>query len=342
MINAAIVCVLWLYAAILSCCSFKYSKPKGFFAIAVIILLFVAFRDGTTLNDYSNYVDLYYNNRLNEVEVSFYFIKNITHYLGGIMGLFVIYAVLCVSTKIIGIYKLTNLLFLTLGIYISNIMILHDMTQIRAGVTSGIFLCSIPYLMRKEKVKYIFCVLLASFFHFSGLLLFIPCLYWVNKLRESKWFYWGIIPIGYLIGNTIFDIANFPIEPIRQKLQMYQNLQATGSAGLKDLNVFNPYIIFRIALYYILLYKAQVIEPYNKYFKCILFIEAIALFIFPAFSSLAILGYRGSELIGVVEIVLYPMLYYILRPKVLAKLSVIGIGGLLLIINLTYKHLIYL
>lgn len=346
MINAIFVVFVFILSSI---CSFSKGSPTSkikrqlFLIISIIIVLGVIFRDGNTLNDYSNYISLYNSHtRSTEVETSFILIRNISRNLGGFFFLVLIYGLLGVITKLIAIRRLTELTFLTLVIYTSNIMILHDMTQIRAGVTSGIFLLSIPYLVNNQKSKYILCTLVATFFHFSGLLLFLPCLYWIKPLRNSKLFYWIIIPIGYLLGGTIFNIDNIPIESIRLKLVMYKNLQEIGSAGLKELNIFNPYILFRIALYYLILSKENLISPHNKYFKCILFIEALALFIFPALSSIAILGYRGSELIGVVEIILYPMLYYILRPKLAAKSCVIGIGGLLLGINLTYKHLIYL
>jgi len=319
------------------------NKIKWYIILSIIIIIGVALRDGNSLNDYKNYVDIYNNSsRAGDVEPSFYIIKQISEPLGGMMAMFAIYAFLCVFIKIVAFYRLTKLLFLTLTVYVANIMILHDMTQIRAGVTSAVFLYSIPFLRDGKHIKYLICVLIATFFHFSGLLLIIPCLYWIKCIRNSFLFLALIIPIGYLLGGTIFDVSNFPIESIRIKLQMYKNLQAAGAAGLKDLNLFNPYIIFRIALYYILLSKSRLIAAHNENFKCLLFIESIALFVFPAFSSIALLGYRGSELIGIVEVVLYPMLFYAIKPRLAGKLSVIGIGALLLGVNLTYKHLIYI
>lgn len=318
-----------------------HNKSIYYFCFFILTFVLVAFRDGDSLNDYNNYVDLYNSNSRNgEVEYSFYVIRNISRKLGDFRILFFIYALFCVGIKFMSFYRLTNLLFLTLVVYISNIMLLHDMTQIRAGVASGIFLFSIPYLERQEKVKYLLCVLAATFFHNSGLLFFLPCLYWVKAFR-NKIMLLTIIPLGYVLGGTIFDVSNFPIEAIRIKLQIYVNLQASQSAGLKDLNIFNPYILFRICLYYLLLWKQSIIAQNNKYFNCLIFIEAIALFIFPAFSSIAILGYRGSELLGIVEVVLYPMLYYAIKPKIVAKFSVVSIATALLIVNLTYKHLIY-
>lgn len=344
--NLIFVVALFIICYIVALCRNQrntYINTQIYSILSILILLIVAFRDGSSLNDYINYIEIYNDSsRVGDVEPSFFLLKTITKNLGGITALFFIYSLLCVVIKVIAFYRLTKLLFLTLVVYVANIMILHDMTQIRAGVASAIFLYSIPFLKNYNYFKYILCVVIATFFHYSGLLLLFPCLYWIRFLRESQWFLLLIVPIGYVLGGTIFDISNIPIESIRIKLEMYKNLQAIGAAGLKDLNLFNPYILFRISLYYILLYKSGIISAHNDNFKCLLFIEGIALFVFPALSAIALLGYRGSELLGVVEVVLYPMLFYAIKPRLAGKLTVICIGALLLGVNLTYKHLIYI
>ena len=85
--------------------------------------------------------------------------------------LFVIYASIGVTCKIFAIKRLTSLLFLSLVIYISNVYLLHDMTQIRAGVASGIFLLAIRPLAEHKIFRYTALILLAALFHYSSLLL---------------------------------------------------------------------------------------------------------------------------------------------------------------------------
>ncbi|MCI9607825.1 MAG: EpsG family protein [Muribaculaceae bacterium] len=309
--------------------------------LSLLIILVVTLRDGSTLNDYANYVEIYnYSDRITEVEPSFMLIKYISKPIGGVVALFIIYSLLCTIIKLLAIKKLTDLYLLSILIYISNIMLLHDMTQIRAGVASALFLYAIPYLSKKCYLKYCLCILIATCFHYSGLLLFIPCIYWIKSLRQHKLFLYIIIPLGYILGGTIFNVSHIPIESIRFKLEMYQQLQASGAKGFQDLNLYNPYILFRICVYYILLSKRKIISVHNKYTDCLLFIDAISIAIFPLFSSISLLGYRGSELIGVVELITYPFFYYIIKPKFIAKDTVISIGILLLVVNITHKHLI--
>ena len=139
----------------------------------------------------------------------------------------------------------------------------------------------------------------------------------------------------------MFDISVIPIESIRLKLEMYQHLQEQSVQGFTDANLFNPYFLFRCALYYGMLWKRDTIGTYNPYFPLFIKIEGIALFLFPALSFISLLGYRGSELLGVVEIILYPLFMYAFRPRIAAKMAVIGIGTLLLAVNIIHKHLIF-
>ena len=320
----------------------KDTRRKLYILVSVIIVIFVGLRDGSSLNDYGNYVRIYNDlTRRSEVEFSYNVICSLAGSLGGVSVMFFIYALLGTSTKLFAFYRLTDLKFLTLAIYVSNIMILHDMTQMRAGVASGIFLLALPYLCDRKVLKYLLLVALAFCFHYSSLLFLIPCLFWIKSLRDNRWFYLLIIPIGYLLGTTVLNPEMIPYEPIKAKILMYRNLQQMGSTGFPDLNIFNPYILFRIAIYFILLWKFNLIKRFNRYFQVLMFIEGLAICLFPAFSSIALLGYRGSELLGIVEVVLYPMLYYAIKPKTAAKFSVISIAAALLIVNLTYKHLIY-
>ncbi len=344
--NLFFVLGAYIYCVFISCIksvnkTLKCSKIL-FCIIIFILIVCVAFRDGSTLNDYENYSSYYYSD-LNDgavFEPSFYWITHISRYAGSIFVLFFIYSFLGIGLKGVAIYKLTNLRFLTLCVYISNILILQDMTQIRAGVAAGFFLISIPYLKDIRKLEYLIIILIASLFHYSALLFLICCLFWIKKIRYKRSFLWLIIPICYSLSGTALNLNLIPFEPLRLKLDMYQQLQEDGVVGFTKLNIFNPYILFRIILYYFILWKARFIIIHNQYFQTLIFIESIALSIFPLFSAIPLLGYRGSELLGVVEIILYPLLIYCFKQKIIGTIFVILISALLLTINLTYKVLI--
>ena len=310
----------------------------------LVMVLIAGFRDGNTVGDYKNYLAMYESpDNYLTVESSFKLISHFTKAIGASpYFLFLIYAAIGISCKFIAIKRLTSLLFLSLVIYISNVFLLYDMTQMRAGVAAGIFLLAIPSLAARKGLHYLMLILFASFFHYSALAL-LP-LYFINNRAfsvKSKYFWWVIIPFGFVANLLIGDITAFiPIEAVRVKLELYQQLQEQGVQGYKDANLLSPTFLFRAALYYFLLYKYDLIRQKNKYFPLLIKIEGIALFLFPALSFISLLGYRLSELFGMVEIILYPLIIYTLKPQSAAKAVGIGIGLLLLSVNIFYRHLI--
>ena len=319
-------------------CLFLYAS------VGVAMVLIAGLRDGNTVGDYKVYLEMYrFPEETPTVEPTFTLISSLVKAVcPWPVLLFVIYASIGVTCKIFAIKRLTSLLFLSLVIYISNVYLLHDMTQIRAGVASGIFLLAIRPLAEHKIFRYTALILLASLFHYSSLLL-LPLVVLKNQpiASKSKYLWWSIVPLGFIVHSTMFDISVIPIESIRLKLEMYQHLQEQSVQGFTDANLFNPYFLFRCALYYGMLWKRDTIGTYNPYFPLLIKIEGIALFLFPALSFISLLGYRGSELLGVVEIILYPLFMYAFRPRIAAKMAVIGIGTLLLAVNIIHKHLIF-
>ena len=341
-----IVTLLFVGCAIIALGESSIKRKQLYFIYGLtgfLMVLAAGLRDGNTVSDYKTYLNMFQYPEASTVEPTFTLIGSLVKAVcPWPVLLFVIYASIGVTCKILAIKRLTSLLFLSLVIYISNVYLLHDMTQIRAGVASGIFLLAIRPLAEHKIFRYTALILLASLFHYSSLLL-LPLVVLKNQpiASKSKYLWWSIVPLGFIVHGTMFDISVIPIESIRLKLEMYQHLQEQSVQGFTDANLFNPYFLFRCALYYGMLWKRDTIGTYNPYFPLLIKIEGIALFLFPALSFISLLGYRGSELLGVVEIILYPLFMYAFRPRIAAKMAVIGIGTLLLAVNIIHKHLIF-
>lgn len=345
--TVCIVGTLFIFCAVMAMAGTKLHHREKLILYGItgfVMILIAGLRDGNTVGDYKNYLEMYESpeNYLT-LESSFRLISNFTKAIWpSPYFMFLVYAAIGVSCKIFAIKRLTSLLFLSLVIYISNVFLLYDMTQMRAGVAAGIFLLAIPSLAERKIVRFIVLILLASFFHYSALALLPLCLINNNTLtKKSEFFWWSIIPLGFIVNMLMGDItALIPIEAIRLKLELYQQLQEQGAQGYKDANLFSPTFLFRGILYYFLLWKYDLIRRKNKYFSLLIKIEGIALFMFPALSFISLLGYRLSELFGMVEIIIYPLLVYTLRPQLAAKAVGVGIGILLLSVNIFYRHLI--
>lgn len=309
--------------------------------IGVALILIAGFRPIGIDNDSETY-EMYFNHYdtpLYEsfVEFSFLFLARLFHVLfnfNDVHSIFLFYAFGGVCLKFIAIRQLTPLVFLATAIYIGHYYILHELTQIRAGVASGFFLLSLKPLANGKKLHAALFMLCALFFHYSSAILF-PLLLFSNKditLRER--FIWaGIIPAAFLVYFMHFNISSLPIPFIGEKIEAYANLKEKGV--FDEINVFNLVFLVKNLMYFYFLYMYDTIKAHNRYFPLLLKIMGVSIFSYMALSSIPILAMRISELLGIVEIILFVSLYYTIRPNWLAK-------SLVLIICFVYLYLNFL
>lgn len=319
---------------------------KEIYSITILLILLIGFRGEGIDNDYSTYVRSI-NQFLAIGEPTFLLIATFIK-IGGlpVSILFVIYACIGISFKMKAIFKMSPLPYISIIIYLSNIALLQDINQIRAGAATAIFLISLPCLIHNKKKKYILLITIASLFHFSALLYFT--LLFINKkeLQEKTFFYWAIIPLlgyifFYLFNQTL--IENIPISSIREKLLMYRRLQESGAEGFANINLFNPYFLFKLFIYYFILQYYTKLKSIDDNITIYLKIFGLSLFIFPALGAITpILGYRSSDLFACIEIFLFPYFFLLFKGEKIKVVCIACYFVLLFSINIFYKHLIYL
>lgn len=318
-------------------------ESKSFYLLCFFIVLVIGFRGEGVDHDYPTYLS-----EMSEIqsipEPTFLLLRYIIIISSlPLTAIFLIYALLGVSIKFYAIKKYSNIELFALIIYFSNILLLHDITQIRAGVASGLFLLSIGNLLNKKKFQFVVIILLASLFHFSSLctlpLIFISNSDITKKQRSIVWFTLPIIGIIFHLFH--FDVFNYiPFENIRLKMEMYKGLEQVGTEGYDKVNLFNLYFIFKACIYYYLLYNYRYFKRYAD-FNILFKIFGISLFLFHSLSSITpILGYRIYDFYGTVEIFLFPILFVKLKTKKQIEFSLIMYYLLLLFVNIYHKQLI--
>ncbi|MFN3712003.1 MAG: EpsG family protein, partial [Alishewanella aestuarii] len=131
-------------------------KKLFLFLISILLILIAGFRPVGFDRDSIAYI-LLLDTPLNQADLkdkepAFWLIVELNRSLfeGNERTFFLIFAILGVSLKIIAISRLSLDPILSLWIYICSYFLLHDMTQIRAGVASGIFLLSIQDMHNKN------------------------------------------------------------------------------------------------------------------------------------------------------------------------------------------------
>lgn len=338
-----IILIIFTIAALIAILPIKSQiyKQNLYFGFALVLIMIAGLRGEGVDRDYSNYVYLFENFSNSLIEPLFYFISFIIHkfLFANPLYLFVIFAFIGVSTNFWAIKQLSDLWFLALVIYIGEFFILHDLTQIRVGVASGFLLLCIKPIYERNLKRFLFYSIIAILSHYSAILI-LP-LWFLNISKPRKTLLIFAIPISYIIYFTgINIIANVPVPIINEKLQMYQMLQRAGVGGFDKINVFNLMQLFKIALYYFLIFKFDLILEKNKYSIILIKIFAISLCSFPLFAIMPVISFRISELFGIVDIILIPSIIYILKPHWLSRIIVVLIGLLFILTTLFYNNIL--
>lgn len=318
-----------------------------YIAVGVIFIILAGTRPVGFDNDSEHY-EIYYNNFAagyiaEYVEPSFLILSDIfNHITSDVHILFFFYAILGVSLKMHAIKKLSPIWFAPLLIYFGNFYVLHEMTQIRAGIVSGIFLCTIPLIAEGKKKIAAFLILISMFFHASALSL-LPAIFLNNKGLDKKWrIIWGcLLPLGYIIyffgGNHLGDI---PIPYIGDKLASYQELRDKGIIG-SNINVFNAVFLVKCFAYIYLLFFYDTVIKFNKYFPILIKTMGISILLFLSLAFMPVLAFRISELYGIVEIVVLSCIFYTINPSWLGKTVVAIIGMATFLINAFYADFLH-
>lgn len=250
--------------------------------------------------------------------------------------LFLTYAIFGVGLKFIAIRKTTELAFLSIAIYICFYYCVHEVTQIRTGILSGLFLLSIiPIAEGKRKIAFLL-IAIGSCFHVSGLIL-MPLLFLNNReLCGKRKILWScIIPVGYVIyfiGHNVTLMSDIPY--IGAKLAFYQQSEETGK--YMGVNVFGPLYLLNVMIFFYLMFFSKTITEHNKYFPILIKIFALGIASYATFSFVTVIAERISLLIRVVGIILLPCIAYTIAPRWLGIVIVLLLGVIYLNYGLNY------
>lgn len=291
-----------------------------FWGIALVLILIAGLRPVGIDRDsyqYATYIQTLKEISLIDKEPAFIFIKYLNDILfqSNVQTFFLIFAILGVFTKFLAIQRLSKLPLLSVFAYISYFFVLHEMTQIRAGVATGFFLLSIPDIYNKNLKSFIIKFLLAFSFHYSAIIM-LP-LYFLNSKKISKVFF--LLPIIGLIGGysnliNIFlntNIINILPEIFVVKIQTYLMLLELGVHAEK-LNIFSTYSLTSLSILYFLLFLYTQNRLKFSYDIILIKILSIHLFILYLFLPIPVFSFRLSEFLYTIMIILLPnfILYF--------------------------------
>lgn len=324
-----------------------------FFIIAVGLIIIAGFRTIGNDNDSPTYVEIFntvgmpltyfkdyqYNSFL---EPTYYLIPSIVMVLlkFKVIWVFLIYAILGVATKFLAISKLTDFTFLSILVYFSHFFLLHELTQIRVGVSSGILLLCVIEIQKRNFLRFLLLIGVGLLFHYS-FIVFLP-FYFLDSRSINKKAYLVTLFLPYILIalniNVITILQTFRLGVFSEKIEVYTDLL---SKGVNDtIKTYSVVFLVQLLLCTIFILKSDLLIQNNKYSLLLLKIYCIAASSLVMFSNMPVLGIRFSELLNIVEIILIPFLLYVLKPKYTALVLVIAYSLVNISINLLYAPIL--
>ena len=226
-----------------------------------------------------------------------------------VLFIMVFFGLLTVLLKVFSINRLSPYPYLAILFYFSHYFFLHEMTQIRIGLASGIFFVSLIFYLKDERWKFILLILLATLFHYSAI--FYLLLLFFNSKYFNRYVYASIIVISLILGYLKIPLLDFlgSIDPanVSGKLNNYSEMVQSGT--IESINFFNilTLVDIVICLYFVFVIpKVLLIE--DKIIALCLKCNALAIFFLAALSGVPSLAFRASELFGLTSIILYASL----------------------------------
>jgi hypothetical protein len=307
----------------------------------VLLFLIAALRGPDIDRDYRGYLEYYQavvSDDFKNVEPAFIVVvTTVDGVFGHSIMLFVIFAFLGVFIKLYAIDKLTPYKNLALLFYYVYFFLLHEMTQIRVGVASALLLLCIQPIKQRNAWLFLLWAGLAILFHYSALVI-LP-LYFVGAGGRDLRRYAFLLPIAAVMYSINFTwiptLDLLPIGLIKLKLTSY-----AVNDSVVPTNVFNALFLLRCCMAYLLLWLAHDLTKKSNCFPVLLKIYFISLFVYIAIARIPAVGSRVSELLNIVEVVLFPTLLLGTRQRLVVHWLLVILSLAYLVYFLLFAHLI--
>jgi hypothetical protein len=336
---------LFIVLAVLVVSEFVKSRYRTvlYISVGVILFLVAGFRPPGFDRDYLSYLKIFNGDYDTDLPVSEPSILLIISFIQQVLFsksifLFLVYAALGISLKMYAIRQLSEFWFASLLVYFSYSFLLHDLTQIRAGVAVGFILVSIKPLYERRGWQFLIFTLLAASFHYSALA-FLPA-WFLSANTISKKIYTIMIFATYLIypfSESIITgfLTLLPNGVLLSNLNRYQNDMNT------PLNIYNIWQLMRCALCIVFLWKSDLIKKHNRYAFLLIKLYAFATFVFVLLASNPAFAGRFSDIFSIVDIIVIPCLIYIIQPPQLGAFAVVVVAFLYFFLNVFFNSIFY-
>lgn len=310
--------------------------------LGVYLIIFAGCRGIGTDNDMEAYIDLfnkpeslaYFHQSRDELIATLLpvFLKYFYSY--STLAIFMIFAIISITPKVYAMNKYSAFPLVSMFLYYCHFYLLQDMTQVRAACAIGILFLSIKDIEERNPIQFLLKIAIACIFHYSSLL-FLMFYYLSDKSLNARMY------TLLLFGTLILAVSRINIVNFIPGLTMLSSKLATYA---EDQTVtVNPLSVQCITNLLVILFQIKYVEiiKQRKYAIILLKLYALSLILFWGFSSVAVLSFRISELIGISAIFCVPNLYLIMKSKIRCTVIIIAIGTVFISLNLFRQHILH-
>ena len=304
-----------------------WQKIPILITIGIALIGIATFKPMTTA-DAENYETYFYNNDelLTELttEPSFIYMSRFYLSLGfGITAVFLTYALLAIPLKLTLLWKMTPFAFTSMIVYVGVYYPMHDVVQIRCGAATAFLFWAIIPLAKRQYLKAIGLLIVATFLHYSCLA-FLPIILLGNVKIDKYWkcVLGAAIPICLLLYFAGFSaLSLIPESLIGGKVDLYKEM---GESGALDDCI--PYSQLRFkaefALLYVFLFFYDTIEKNCIYAPILIKVLALELGFHIMFAEIEVLGNRLHDLFGMFNVLAYVQCLYCFKPRYLVRIGI--------------------
>lgn len=304
-----------------------------------VLIVVAGFRLVGTDADYFNYLGfLNTQNSLELMTKEFGFrlliVFNSLVFNSNVTSFFLLFACLGITIKVWAFTKNSPIPVLSFIIYLLSYFLLHDYTQIRAGVASAIFFSALPDLSKGDKKAFFLKVIFACMFHWTALIL-VPLYFFVRRFSFG---FFALLPfLGILLYLPKINFEKYLISALESypALALYYAAHSGHGSEINIFNVINlAFLGLFIAIYFMILYMEEEFSTLEiDLFK--IFSTSIFLFYFFAIFNRPVLAFRIFEFLNISLLLLIPYLVVKFKQWYLASI------GFLLFFFFYFIHLIF-
>lgn len=304
------------------------SKTLVFIVIGILLILIAGLRPIGIDKDSLAYVSVLHVS-LSEAnfidkEPTFWLINEFNKILFGVseQTFFLIFAMIGVGIKLYVIKKYSLTPILSLLTYIAMFFVLHEMTQIRAGVAIGLVFLAFHDLVMNRSLSFVIKILIASLFHYSAIimLLFYPLS--ANKINSLFYIMLPLVGLflsdSNVISGIMYQSVSILPDILSTKIHIYLSMMEQGE--IAQVNPVNAGNFFLLCIYYLNIYiatKKQNYEAEEGYYLLCIKLLGFGFFILFAFSFLEVFAYRMANYLFFGLVFILPVVVKYFRQRIL-------------------------